>query len=167
VKAKTNTNQERTEATIGCGLEEMRFAMSSIWAEMEKSMKHRVDDVLVSLDHRTRGTQAEIGTTKTLVDTAQLGLDAKVVEVTDDFFLGLETGRREFKIPLVEVEARDAHEFSEYSTTETLAECGSYQRTEIGIKWSSILDLKSGYWQIDLHPDEKKKTAFSTGHGLW
>jgi hypothetical protein len=34
-------------------------------------------------------------------------------------------------------------------------------------KWVSTLDLKSGYWQADLHPDDKDKTAFSTGQGLW
>jgi hypothetical protein len=38
--------------------------------------------------------------------------------------------------------------------------------TLAGTKWFSTLDLKSGYWQVDLHPD-KKKTAFSTGQGLW
>ncbi|GFW91630.1 retrovirus-related Pol polyprotein from transposon 17.6 [Trichonephila clavipes] len=27
--------------------------------------------------------------------------------------------------------------------------------------------LKSGYWQIELHPDDKEKTAFTTGQGLW
>ncbi|GFT01995.1 retrovirus-related Pol polyprotein from transposon 17.6 [Trichonephila clavipes] len=27
--------------------------------------------------------------------------------------------------------------------------------------------LKSGYWQVELHPDDKKKTAFTTGQGLW
>jgi hypothetical protein len=31
----------------------------------------------------------------------------------------------------------------------------------------STLDLKNGYWQIDVHPDDKGKTSFSTGHGLW
>ncbi|GFV16553.1 hypothetical protein TNCV_4417421 [Trichonephila clavipes] len=29
------------------------------------------------------------------------------------------------------------------------------------------LDLKSGYWQVEFHPDDKKKTAFTMGQGLW
>ncbi|GFW46351.1 retrovirus-related Pol polyprotein from transposon 17.6 [Trichonephila clavipes] len=33
--------------------------------------------------------------------------------------------------------------------------------------WFSTLDLKSGYWQIELHPDDKEKIAFTTGQGLW
>ncbi|GFS95337.1 retrovirus-related Pol polyprotein from transposon opus [Trichonephila clavipes] len=31
----------------------------------------------------------------------------------------------------------------------------------------TIVDLKSGYWQVELHPDDKEKTAFTTGQGLW
>jgi hypothetical protein len=38
--------------------------------------------------------------------------------------------------------------------------------TLTGVKWLSILDLKSSYWQVALHPDDKGKKAFSTGEGL-
>ena len=31
----------------------------------------------------------------------------------------------------------------------------------------STLDLKSGYWQVELEPSAKEKTAFSAGKGLW
>lgn len=36
-----------------------------------------------------------------------------------------------------------------------------------GNVWFSILDLKSGYWQIRMSPEDKEKTAFSIGNGLW
>ena len=31
----------------------------------------------------------------------------------------------------------------------------------------STLDLKSGYWQVEIHPEDREKTAFSIGNGLW
>lgn len=34
-------------------------------------------------------------------------------------------------------------------------------------KWFSILDLKSEYWQVKVHPKDKDKTAFLTGNGLY
>ena len=39
--------------------------------------------------------------------------------------------------------------------------------TLAGAQWFSTLDMKSGYWQVALHPEDKEKTAFSTGQGLW
>ena len=31
----------------------------------------------------------------------------------------------------------------------------------------SVMDLSSGYWQVPLHPEDKEKTAFTTGTGLY
>ncbi|GFU37565.1 hypothetical protein TNCV_4274881 [Trichonephila clavipes] len=39
--------------------------------------------------------------------------------------------------------------------------------TLAGNTWISTLDLKSGYWQVELHPEDKEKTVFTTGQGLW
>ncbi|GFY07458.1 retrovirus-related Pol polyprotein from transposon 17.6 [Trichonephila clavipes] len=39
--------------------------------------------------------------------------------------------------------------------------------TLAGNTWFSTLYLKSKYWQVELHPDDKEKTAFTTGQGLW
>ena len=36
-----------------------------------------------------------------------------------------------------------------------------------GSRWFATLDLKSGYWQVELYPADKEKTAFTTGSGLW
>ena len=36
-----------------------------------------------------------------------------------------------------------------------------------GTKWFSTLDLKSGYWQVEVNEEDKEKTAFSVGDGLW
>ena len=36
-----------------------------------------------------------------------------------------------------------------------------------GARWFSTLDLKSGYWQLEVHPEDREKTAFSLGGGLW
>ncbi|GBN70184.1 Retrovirus-related Pol polyprotein from transposon 297 [Araneus ventricosus] len=36
-----------------------------------------------------------------------------------------------------------------------------------GNQWFSTLDLKSGYWQNEIQPEDKEKTAFTTGQGLW
>ena len=36
-----------------------------------------------------------------------------------------------------------------------------------GTKYFSTLDLKSGYWQIEMHPESRKKTAFMTHNDLY
>lgn len=36
-----------------------------------------------------------------------------------------------------------------------------------GSKWFSVLDLKSGYYQIEMCEEDKPKTAFVTPVGFW
>ena len=36
-----------------------------------------------------------------------------------------------------------------------------------GSLWFSTLDLKSGYWQVEMSVEDKKNTAFTMGQGLW
>jgi hypothetical protein len=36
-----------------------------------------------------------------------------------------------------------------------------------GSQWFSTLDLKSGYWQVEMDSNDKEKTAFSVAGGLW
>ncbi|GBO44664.1 Retrovirus-related Pol polyprotein from transposon 297, partial [Araneus ventricosus] len=36
-----------------------------------------------------------------------------------------------------------------------------------GSQWFSTLDLKSGYWQVEIQSEDKEKTSFTTGQGLW
>jgi len=36
-----------------------------------------------------------------------------------------------------------------------------------GNSWFSSLDLKSGYWQVKIRPEDKEKTAFSVSKGMW
>lgn len=33
--------------------------------------------------------------------------------------------------------------------------------------WFSTMDLSSGYWQVELEPQDREKTAFNTGSGLF
>ncbi|XP_026054681.1 uncharacterized protein LOC113040593 [Carassius auratus] len=36
-----------------------------------------------------------------------------------------------------------------------------------GARWFSTMDLSSGYWQVELDPKDKEKTAFNTGSALY
>lgn len=96
------------------GQEEMRVVIRSIRGQLKESMKYPVEAILVSIDHRTQGTQA------------------KIAEVTDDFLETLETARHEFKRLLVEEEAWGTGKFSEYPITDAQVKRGSCQRTGTG-----------------------------------
>ena len=39
--------------------------------------------------------------------------------------------------------------------------------TLAGSRWFSTLDLKSGYWQVEVAPEHQQKTAFCTQEGLF
>jgi hypothetical protein len=39
--------------------------------------------------------------------------------------------------------------------------------TVAGARYFSTLDLASGYWQVEIAPEDRQKTAFSTENGLW
>ena len=39
--------------------------------------------------------------------------------------------------------------------------------TLAGAKWSSTLDMVSGYWQVEVADEDKDKTAFCTPDGLY
>ena len=39
--------------------------------------------------------------------------------------------------------------------------------TPSGSTQFSSLDLASGYWQVEVDPSDRKKTAFTAGNGLW
>jgi hypothetical protein len=82
---KMNKEQEKTEAAIGSDQEELWAAINSFRVKLEESTKHRMEDVLVSLDHRTQRAQAEIETTTTLAYITQRGLEDKIAEVTNRF----------------------------------------------------------------------------------
>lgn len=36
-----------------------------------------------------------------------------------------------------------------------------------GSKWFTVLDLKSGYYQLEMEPSDRPKTAFTTPFGIW
>ncbi|GBM81623.1 hypothetical protein AVEN_82351-1 [Araneus ventricosus] len=36
-----------------------------------------------------------------------------------------------------------------------------------GSQWFTTLDLKNGYWQVEVRPEDREKIAFTTGQGHW
>jgi hypothetical protein len=111
--------------------------MKSVWSKLEETIRSEVEDglssvdqqtqdlseelnrkneqtqsglqgVAISFDDRIQGTDINIQTTKALVETTQCGLQAKIVEITDDFIQGLDLTWHEFKTQLKEIKARVA-----------------------------------------------------------
>ena len=74
--------------------------------------------------------------------------------------LGKEDGSTRFCVDyrkLKSVTRKDSHPLPRIDDTlESLA----------GASWFSTLDLKSGYWQVELDAQDKEKTAFTTNRGL-
>ena len=52
-------------------------------------------------------------------------------------------------------------------TREALPQIDDLVEALSGARWFSTLDLESGYWQVDMEKNDKEKTAFSIGSGLW
>jgi hypothetical protein len=100
MEVKININEEMIEGSDQEGQEEIRAAISFLRAEMEETIKHRLEEVLVFLDRRTVGLRERaqredrgnaVGTTssydriqvktqamKTLVETTQHGLKTEL-----------------------------------------------------------------------------------------
>ena len=63
----------------------------------------------------------------------------------------------------------------DYRQLNDITKKGSYPHSRIdntldtlsGYYWFSTLDLKSGYWQVEIQFDDREKTAFTTGQGFW
>ncbi|GBN02467.1 Transposon Ty3-I Gag-Pol polyprotein [Araneus ventricosus] len=79
--------------------------------------------------------------------------------------------------PIVLVEKKDASiRFCvDYRKLNEIAKNDSYLLPRIddtldalnGSQWFTTLDLKCGYWQVEIRPEDREKTAFTTGQGLW
>jgi hypothetical protein len=60
VGAKIKTGQE-TKVTVSAIQEKMETAISSIWSQMEETIKHQMEDILVLVDQQTWGLHEELG----------------------------------------------------------------------------------------------------------
>jgi hypothetical protein len=63
----------------------------------------------------------------------------------------------------------DAHGLVEGSMTFLFSiSCMAVSYSQMsGAKWFCVLDLCSGYWQVECHPKDRPKTAFVTRRGLY
>ncbi|GBL90665.1 Transposon Ty3-I Gag-Pol polyprotein [Araneus ventricosus] len=76
-------------------------------------------------------------------------------------------------IVLVKKEDRSTRYCVDYKKLIEITKKDSYARMDDtldamnGSQLFSTLDPKSRYWQVEIRPEDKEKTAFTTGQGLW
>jgi hypothetical protein len=83
------------EYTMKCSLEETEAEISSIWSELEETIKHRLEDVLSCIDQKTQGirkeltekiaeTQVDLLTLKSSVNTKTKSLQETLADTRND-----------------------------------------------------------------------------------
>jgi hypothetical protein len=60
MRARVSAIQYKMEVRIKCSQEKMKAMINSIWDELEKTKKHRVEDVLACVDQRTEDLYKEL-----------------------------------------------------------------------------------------------------------
>ncbi|GBM91843.1 Retrovirus-related Pol polyprotein from transposon 297 [Araneus ventricosus] len=98
-----------------------------------------------------------------------------VKEMVDNGIIEESSGPWASPIVLVKKKDGSTHFCVDYRKLNKITIKGSYPLPRIddtldalnGSQWFSTLDLKSGYWQVEIQSEDKEKTAFTTGQGLW
>jgi hypothetical protein len=89
----------------------------------------------------------------------------------------IEPSRSPWASPVVLIKKKDGSTMScvDYRKLNSVTKKDSYPLPRLdtslysfyGSTWFSTLDVKSGYWQVEMEEADKEKTAFTTGKGLW
>ncbi|GBM64254.1 Retrovirus-related Pol polyprotein from transposon 297 [Araneus ventricosus] len=101
--------------------------------------------------------------------------DNLVKEMVDNGIIEESSGPWASPIVLVKKKDRSTRFCLDYRKLNEITKKDSYPLPRIddtlyalnGSQWFMTLDLKSGYWQVEIQPEDREKTAFTTGQGLW
>ncbi|GBN32942.1 Retrovirus-related Pol polyprotein from transposon 297 [Araneus ventricosus] len=101
--------------------------------------------------------------------------DNLVKEMVDNGIIEESSGPRASPIVLVKKKDGSTRFCVDYRKPNEITKKDSYPLPRIddtldalnGSQWFTTLDLKSGYWQIEIRPEDREKTAFTTDQGLW